>query len=504
MKKYILSVFLMGLALTSCDDFLSELPKTTVAKESFYKTESDFSQANIGIYQMLRSIYGTGDANYGAWMMGEMRSDNTTYLYNIENRGYADREYVALFIDDANGGGVSNKYNNTYYMIQRANQVIEFIDNANISESARNNYKGQALFLRALGYFDLVQYFGEVPIITVAPTQYDQTMTARNSIDEVYAQIIADAQEAASILPGVESQQKGYATKGAAYTLLGNVYIVLKNWAEAEKALKNVTGYRLLDDYSAIFDPNNKNHEESIFEIQYWDDQAAGQHSDFAYNFLPILLNPGEIDGFPDGNTNNYAGWNIPTPEMIDAYESGDKRKDASIGYYSGYHPSYNYNEFPYIKKYVHGAKLAGRCNEDWPVYRYAEVLLFLAEAANEQGRTSEALDYLNRVHAHPRTGLSALSASDQATLRQLIQDERRVELAFENKRWLDLVRTGKAIEVMNDFGRKFKADPTRYYYPEGVHPSNDAFNVTQERLLFPIPQREIRLNPNMVQNPGY
>ena len=130
--------------------------------------------------------------------------------------------------------------------------------------------------------------------------------------------------------------------------------------------------------------------------------------------------------------------------------------------------------------------------------------MLFLAEAANEQGRTSEALDYLNRVHAHPRTGLSALSASDQATLRQLIQDERRVELAFENKRWLDLVRTGKAIEVMNDFGRKFKADPTRYYYPEGVHPSNDAFNVTQERLLFPIPQREIRLNPNMVQNPGY
>ena len=122
-KTLIFALF-TGITISSCSDFLTQLPETSVPKENFYKTEADFAQANIGIYQMLRSIYGAGAANYGSWMMGEMRSDNTTYLYNLENRGYADREYVALFTDDANGGAVSNKYNNTYYMIQRANQVI--------------------------------------------------------------------------------------------------------------------------------------------------------------------------------------------------------------------------------------------------------------------------------------------------------------------------------------------------------------------------------------------
>lgn len=503
--KHILVALFAGLAITSCDDFLTCLPETSVPKEGFYKTEADFEQANVGIYELLRAIYGAGAANYGAWLMGEMRSDNTTFQYNTVNRGYADREYVGLFTDDANGGAVSNKYNNTYYMIQRANQVIQYIEDANISEAAYKNYKGQALFLRALGYFDLVQYFGGVPLVTVAPTTYDQTMVPRNSVDEVYEQIIADATEAANLLPPVDQQEKGYASQGSAYTLLGNIYIVRKQWAEAEAALKKVTGYQLLDDYAAIFDPNNKNHAESIFEIQYWDDQAAGKQSDFAYNFLPILSNPGLVEGFPDGTTNNYAGWNIPTPEMIAAYEPGDKRKDASIGYFTG-DPVYNYVDFPYVKKYVHGATLPGYCNDDWPVYRYAEVLLLLAEAINEQGggRTAEALGYLNQVHAHPRTGLSPLTATDQAELRELIQQERRVELAFENKRWLDLVRTGKAIEVMRAFGERLKADPTKYYYPENVFPAAEAFDVTEERLLFPIPDREIRLNPLMEQNPGY
>ena len=115
-SKTFLTILLAGILTTSCDDFLTCLPETSVPKEKFYKTEADFEQANIGIYELLRSIYGAGAANYGAWLMGEMRSDNTTFLYNTVNRGYADREYPALFTDDANGGAVSNKYNNNYYM----------------------------------------------------------------------------------------------------------------------------------------------------------------------------------------------------------------------------------------------------------------------------------------------------------------------------------------------------------------------------------------------------
>ena len=211
-KTLIFALF-TGITISSCSDFLTQLPETRKHKANFYNTEAVFPPPSAFVFccvffQMLRSIYGAGAANYGSWMMGEMRSDNTTYLYNLENRGYADREYVALFTDDANGGAVSNKYNNTYYMIQRANQVIQYIEEANISESAYRNYKGQALFLRALGYFDLVQYFGGVPLITVAPTSYGQTMVPRNTVEEVYNQIITDATEAANILPTVTEQQK--------------------------------------------------------------------------------------------------------------------------------------------------------------------------------------------------------------------------------------------------------------------------------------------------------
>ncbi|MBQ9713115.1 MAG: RagB/SusD family nutrient uptake outer membrane protein [Bacteroidales bacterium] len=508
MKAKIFALGLMAtLSLSACSEFLTELPETVVAKESFYKTEADFEQANIGIYQILRSLYGAGAANYGAWQMGEMRSDNTTFQYNLENRGYSDREYIATFMDDANSGAVGTKYNNTYYMIQRANQVIEFIEGAEISQQAHDNYKGQALFLRALGYFDLVQYFGDVPLVTVAPTTYEQAMVGRTPKADVYKQIIADVTEAAQLLPSPSAQKKGYANSGSAWMLLGNVNIVLGNWADAEKALLNVKGFSLMSDYAAIYDPANKNNAESIFEIQYWDDRTAGCQSDFAYNFLPILPDPGVIAGFPSGSTNNYAGWNMPTPEMIAAYEDGDKRKDASIAWYTypGDNKNYGGLTFPYVKKYVHGAEQAGYCNEDFPVYRYAETLLFLAEACNEQGRTAEALAYLNQVHAHPRTGLKPLTASSQSSLRQLIQDERRVELAFENKRWLDLVRTGKAVEVMSAFGKSVKADPEKYYYPHNVFPPSDSYQVDEHRLLFPIPQREIRLNPDgMVQNPGY
>ncbi|WP_297094815.1 RagB/SusD family nutrient uptake outer membrane protein [uncultured Draconibacterium sp.] len=503
MKKYNLIYLIIAalLGATSCsDDFLTNLPETVVSAEDFYKTESDYAQAIIGVYQPVRSLYNTGLAGYGAWTMGEMRSDNTTFSYNVSNRGYADREYVDLFIDDSNGGSTSNKYNNNYYIIGRANQILSQIDDADISEASKNNYKGQALFLRAFAHFDLVQYFGDVPLMTEPATSYEETLKNRTPRAEVLEQIVADAAEAAELLPGRDAQAPGYVANGAAYTLLGNAYLVMEDWANAEAALRNVTGYSLLSDYAAIFDPNNKNNAEMIFEVQYTDDPTAGAASNWAYNFLPILTNPGVIPGFPSGSTNNYAGWNTPTPDLIAQYEEGDLRLDASIGFYTGE----GYVDRPYVKKYVHGAQIAPNTNNDWPVYRYSEVLLMLAEALNEQGETSDALTYLNMVHAHPRTGLSELALSSQSELREAIMKERQIELAFENKRWLDLVRWGTAVEVMNAQGAKIKANPQAYYYPEGVSPINEAYNVTSDRLLFPIPERELRLNPDMVQNPGY
>lgn len=498
MKKNILTITLAVLLLSSCsDDFLTKYPETVVPAETFYKTEADFKQAVIGAYVPLRNLYGTGLADYGAWAMGEMRSDNTCFIYNAANRGYADREYIDQFIDDSNGGGVSNKYQNDYIIIGRANQILKTVDAADFDQAKKDNYKGQALFLRAFAYFDLVQYFGDVPLVLVPPTTYAETTVPQTPKQQIYEQILLDAAQAGTLLPGKATQDIGFVANGAAYTLLGNAYIVLQRWAEAEEALLKVEGYSLLADYASIYEPNNKNHAESIFEIQYYDLPTANSASNFAYNFLPILQNPGVIDGFPDGNTNAYAGWNIPTPDFLAAYEAGDLRKAASVGFYTGE----GYVDIPYIKKYVHGADIAPNTNDDWPVYRYAEVLLFLAEAANEQGKP-EALTYLNQVHANTRTGLAPIAAAGQAQLRDLIEHERQIELAFENKRWLDLVRTNKAIAVMNAQGEKIKANPQAYYYPANITPPG--YTVTQKHLLFPIPEREIRINPLLKQNTGY
>lgn len=501
MKGIIGSIFLASCLVTSCSkDFLTKTPISSVSAETFYKTQSDFDQAVVGMYAPLRNLYGVGLADFGAWSMGEMRSDNTCFIYNFANRGYSDREGVETFLDDANGGAVSNKYSNDYVIIGRANQILSTIDKSILTDSAKANDKGQALFLRAFAYFDLVQYFGDVPLVLMPPANYDQTQIGRTSKDEVLKQVVADATLAAQLLPLANKQIKGHVAKGAAFTLLGNVNIVLKKWSDAETALKSVSGYSLLNDYSSIFDPSNKNNAESIFEVQYWDDPAAGQASNFAYNFLPVLSDPGAIAGFPSSSSNSYGGWNTPTPDLINSFANGDKRKDASIGFYTGG----GYNNIPYIKKCVHGAKIAPNTNDNWMVYRYAEVLLFLAESLNEQGKTGEALTTLNIVHAHSRTGLSTLNISDQGALRNAIIQERQVELAFENKRWTDLVRWGKAIDILTAQGQKIKTNAQAYYYPSGVDPVPASYNVTQNRLLFPLPQREIQINPKLKQNPGY
>ena len=138
-------------------------------------------------------------------------------------------------------------------------------------------------------------------MVLTPPTSYAETIKPQTPKEEIYAQIISDAQTAASLLPSKASQETGFVANGAAYTLLGNVYIVMKNWPQAEAALLKVQGYSLMADYASNFNPNNKNNAESIFEIQYFDGPTANSASNFAYNFLPILADPGVIPGFPSG-----------------------------------------------------------------------------------------------------------------------------------------------------------------------------------------------------------
>lgn len=505
MKSRNLLIGLICILGTSCNHFLEVSPENAVTPTNFFKSESDFQQAVNGIYAPLQGLYDNGA--YADWTMSEMHSDNTHFIFNPSARGQFEAEQVSTFLEQSDNQCVADIYNACYRIVSRANQVLTTIDQADFDEAEKDNFKGQALFLRAFAFFHLVRYYGDVPLPLEPATSLKETSLSRTPADKVYEQIVADAGAAAGLLPSRDQQAPGRATSGAANALLGEVYLTLRQWDKAEAALKKITGYSLLPDYASIFDPANESNDEMIFAVQYQTGTSQSLYSSFPYVFIPELADPSSITHGPGGRQGG-SGWNTPSPDLIAAYEDTvhDKRYAASIGYVSGPSPiaGITYNHTPYIKKYQHAHTLFSETDQNWPIYRYAGVLLMLAETINEQGgRVSESQSYLNQVRH--RAGLPNTTAGDQASLRAAILHERRIELAFENKRWFDLVRTGNAVDVMNAYGDRMKANPEKYYYyVANTGPVEASYNVTQEKLLYPIPLREIQLNPGLTQNAGY
>jgi tetratricopeptide (TPR) repeat protein len=495
MKKRILTILSVGLLLSSCNDNFLELPsETSLSTATFYKTEADFKQGINAAYAPLRSLYNgtSGVNNSGAWVMGEMHSDNSRYIFNPSYRGVLDPEAISDFILQPSNSVSTAKYTANYQTIARVNQVLAPIDAVTFAADSKNNIKGQAYFLRALAYFDLVQYFGKVPLHLTPVTNRTEAALPLSEVEVIYAQIIKDITEAAKLLPTKSNQEAGRATSGAAKTLLANIYAVQKNWVQAEIILKEVIDsgeYALLNDYAAVFSVTNKNNKESVFEIQF-KEGSEGYASSFIYEFLPMPLTAAQV-GAITGASNTQAltveSFNIPTPEILAAYEQGDKRKEISIA-----STVIEGKTYPYIKKLLQPHAQANITGTNWPVYRYAEVILLYAEALNENGKMLESAKYLNQIRT--RAGLSNSQASTQVALRTTILAERRVELAFENKRWTDLVRTGNAQTVMAAYGARVKANPQAYYFPAGLAPAPAAFSTIS--LTFPLPASESLLSP--------
>ena len=496
-KSYIITLLLSCGLLGSCkEDFLSIVPETQLSSATFFTKEADFQQAVNAAYVPLRTIF-----NDRAWLLGEMHSDNTYYGRNPLFGATEQQEDIADFaLPEANGvtsnTHVLNQYRQDYLIIARTNQILSLIDNVEFGADSKNNIKGQALFLRAFAYFELARYFGKVPLHLTPVTNRSEAALPLASEEDIYNQIIKDASEAVNLLPPKSTQEAGRATSGAARTLLANVYIVQKKWAEAEKLLKEVVAsneYTLIQDYANVFSTStgNKNNQESVFEVQFLEG-SAGLNGNFIYQFMPRPMAANEVVTLM-GTTNpqplDAEGNNIPTPDIIAAYEPNDERKDASIGFITLSGSARSNKVYPYIKKYVKTHALHNNTGTNWPVYRYSEVLLFLAEALNEQGKSVEAANYLNMVR--DRAGLGPASGD----MREAIYQERRVELAFENKRWFDLVRTGRAIDVITAYGNRVKANPQAYYYPEGSAPRSHAFSNI--KLYYPLPADEAALSPH-------
>ncbi|CAM4260113.1 Starch-binding associating with outer membrane [Pedobacter westerhofensis] len=496
-KYIVLPLCILLITAEGCKkDFLEQSPEATIVGQNFFKTETDIKQAVNGAYS---SLNGLGNTSY--WLFGEMRSDNTSYQYNATDRGQEQREFVDEFLSSATAPPIQTYWSLTYTAISRCNDVLDHLDAITMTATAKAQYSGEAKFLRAWHYFNLVQQFGGVPLrITAVQSPSDSKSAGRAAVADVYTQIVADLTSASTSLPAsYTGADLGRATKGAAFALLGKVYLTQKKFAEALTALRQVTGYSLLPSYASVFDPSNKNNAESVFEIQYLGTKPE-LASNFLYQFAP-WTSGSAVTGDPGTNLGSGNGWNIPTQDMLNAYEAGDARKDVSLG--TGFIGSDGkFVNVPYVKKYNHGFVDRNRTNDDFPILRYSDVLLMMAEALNEQGFTAggEAFTLLNRVRTRAAlpdksagNANPLLAVNDQAAFRAAVLQERRVELAFENQRWYDLVRSGTAVTVMTAHGQREMQQFSNI--PAG------SYVVTANKLLLPLPQRDVTLD-NLTQNP--
>jgi len=497
MKK-ISFYIILSLCLTqiSCqDDFLTTTDPTRIGRDLFYQNQTQFEQALNGVYGQLQTITNS------AYIQQEMMSDNTTFDFNpLDRGGAAGWEAFEYSTVNQGNGEISTLWNNHYSTMYNINYALEKLAVSKIDAAAKTNLEGEFKFLRAYHYFNLVRYFGDVVLATKTLTNPNEAFDLlRTPQAEVYKQILADLADASKMLP-VKAVLKGRATQGTALTLLGKVYLTQKNYAAASSTLKQVTslGYALNANYKDNFDPAKKNGVESIFEVQYQGGNDLGEQSNFMYVFAP-RLSLGAITGF--ANT-APSGRNIPTRDMMNAYEAGDLRKAISLQ--SGYTLNGTFVAIPYVSKYQYPHTITGRTDNNWPVLRYSDVLLMLAESINEvSGPNAEAYDYLNQVRK--RAGLAALDGLSKDAFRTAVLNERRVELAFENHRWFDLQRTYTPTQLaafMNAHGASEKLSPT-------VARGGIAFNALDYQYsdfeyYLPIPAPQILINKNLTQNPGY
>lgn len=492
MKKllYIISLF----TICSCShDFLEIYPDTTLSEGNFYQSEEQFIILANGCYIPLREY-----EKNTHWVISELISDNTSFQYN-NRTGEAVRGVIDQFIITSENRAYADFWNLSYNGINRCNKLLIEIDRPEVKWSDlayKNRSSGEALFLRALYYFNLVRQFGGVPLVLTPISATEALKMERSSEDEVYTSIINDLNSAIAQFQGATKlEENGRANLYSAYALLGKVYLTRKDYSNAEASLKKIIDsnkYMLLSNYADLFDPGKKDFKETIFSVQYSENNRELSNR-FIFIFAP-WTSAGSITMRPAINMIS-AGWNMPTADLLNAFEEGDLRKNVSINIWNG--PDWDgvIRNIPYTGKFKRPiAAPDDRTGDNFPVLRYSDVLLMYAEALNEQGRTSEAISYVQQVR--DRAGLkNPLEGFDKSKLEELIAKERQVEFCFENQRWYDLKRTGKAVEVMTAHGQREKAEKDFLF--------NSAYQIEAYKLLAPLPAEQILIN-GLTQNPGY
>ena len=484
LKYNLIAIALLGFSFSSCSDFLEQNPQTDLSENDFYKTADDILSAVNGASSSLQE----GDI-YGNWyVFGEIPSDNTRN--QLSGSVTTQNEFDQFYIDTQNSM-IASFWKAAYKVINRTNTVLGRIDGIEINAELANRYKLECKFIRALMYFNLVRVYGDVPLVLKEISISESYDILREPKENVYNQIIADLKEAQGLPVSYSTAEDGRATQGAAKALLADVYMTLHKYAEAEtilaeiinsgrySLLENTPGSLNIDGYKNVFSPVNHNSKEGIFEIQFLKG-GYGEGSNYANNFAP------ENSGTNVVAVGGTGGNNIPEMDIYNAYEEGDLRRDfsMSLGYYDN-RKNNEWVESRYVCKFMDVPYQNNDASNNYPVIRYADVILMYAEALNQNGKTAEACKYLNmtrrRGFGYQTTETSPvdLQTTDKAQFALMVEQERRVELAFENHRWFDLIRTGRAVEVMKSKG----------------------FSLNETNLICPIPQKQIDVNPKLTQN---
>lgn len=462
MKKILVLASLATLLMTSCGDSFFDLePASSVTIDKVYKTASDYNVAVIGCYAKLQS-----QVNFYTECC-EYRSDNLSL--GAPTAGTQDRYDIDHFTEKPSNGILSSYWANFNNNVYRCNLLLDQIDGANFAEKLKKQYKGEAMFIRALNYFNMYRIWGGVPATKHVVSAAEALKVARYSDEQMFDLIAGDLKEIVdnNYLPETySSADMGRATSGAAKALLGKVYLTFHKWTEAKDILSQLIGkYQLVSPIAQVFDVNNKNNNEIIFAVHF-NKEIEGEGHSYWYN----LTNASD-------DTNQ-------TSSLLNTFPTGDARKDL-ITYVQVEKNVRLMNKFYDTKSPTF--KTVGN---DQILLRYADVLLMYAEALNEiQYDASEgslALKYLNAVRQ--RAGISNLTAKQlptQEKFRKSILVERQREFPYEGQRWFDLVRMGFAKSVMAENGVEIK----------------------DYQLLFPIPQQEIeKVGDKSIlwQNPGY
>lgn len=476
MQKYFSLIRGVGFSVIMfCTSACSKSFVTNVASPSqilesgYFANKDNFKAALTGIYGTLRLRYN----NF--WKMAEVPSDNTLAAGSVT----ADTGPLDQFSWTSTDRNILSEWQGEYQTIAHCNNFLDQIQDFNLGDSTlKKQWIGEAKWIRALAYFNLVRFFGNVPlVVTKIKTDAEAYAYKRDSVSKIYDQIIKDLIAAEECLPinYTISSDVGRVTSGAAKALLGKVYLTQNRWDDAANKLSeliNLNTYSLVPTFGDVFSTTNEANAEIIFSVQY-SRGTAKEGSAFTQSFLPTTL-PFLITLAPRGS-------NQGTKNLFDAFETNDARKATCIQRYGSY----------YTRKFMDNPPSVNEGENNWIVLRHADVLLMYAEALEEQGTAasiSQSIDIVNN-QIRKRAGLAPISKSlSQANLRLAIEKERRLELCFEGHRWFDLIRTNRMESVMK---AQFFAD-------------NLPYTVIPERALFPIPFRELTINPKLEQNPGY